>query len=236
MKKLPVVNSPSIGCDLPLLKKKIFFRPFVVREQKALLLAQQSNDEPTIYATIKDVINSCTNGEIDLDQLPVPDLSWLFLQMKIASSGAEQKMGIKCAHCEETIQMLFNLNGAKVENTLKSMQVMLTDSVGIVFRWPTITDYMNAYKAKDSTIAYIFMIVDKIFDETQVYEKKDFTEEEFQDWIENLNDEQILKIKEFIDAIPDIQQEINFKCPHCQKENRKLLEGLHDFFRLDDDQ
>src|SRR5437879_3509784 len=93
---LPIVNAPTLICDLPLSKKKIKYRPFVVREQKVLLLAQESGEDEVIYATIRDVIKACTNGEVDLETLPITDLSWLFLQMKISSSGPEQKFNQDC--------------------------------------------------------------------------------------------------------------------------------------------
>ena len=235
---LPKITGPRIACPLPLSKKKIYFRPMVLREQKNLLLAQQSEDDDTIYETIRDVIQGCTHGEVDLATMPIPDLSWLFLQMKISSAGAEQKITTKCDNkkCGEQIVMVHDLNGAKVDVTGANLKVELTPEIGIIFRWPTIMDYVSAFKSKDSTLKYIFMIVDQVYDADQVYTKDKFTEEEFKIWLEELNDDQIKKIRDFMLAIPELKQELNYKCPHCGHEHRKLLEGLQDFFRLDDDQ
>jgi hypothetical protein len=208
----------------------------VVREQKALMLAQQSEDEDTIYATIREVIRGCTDGQVDLETMPIPDLSWLFLQMKISSAGAEQKISVKCDNCREQILMTHDLNGAKVDTTGANLKIELTPEVGIIFRWPTINDYIQAFKSKDSTLKYIFQIVDQVYDSEQVYTKDSFTEDEFSVWLEELNDEQIKKIRDFMVAIPELRQELNYTCPHCKHEHRKLLEGLQDFFRLDDDQ
>src|SRR5437764_6722854 len=180
---LPKVSTLKIKCDLPLSGKKVFFRPMKVREQKDLLLAQQSEDEDTIYATIREVINQCTFGDVDLETLPLPDLSWLFVQMKISSSGGEQKITVKCDECKEEILMVHDLSAAKVPEPPKNaLRVELTPEVGIIFRWPTIMDYVDAFKSKDVTLKYIFMIVDKVYDADQVYTKSDFTEEEFADW------------------------------------------------------
>jgi hypothetical protein len=233
---LPKLNGPKIACTLPLSNKKIYFRPMVVREQKALMLAQQSEDEDTIYATIREVIRGCTDGQVDLETMPIPDLSWLFLQMKISSAGAEQKISVKCDNCREQILMTHDLNGAKVDTTGANLKIELTPEVGIIFRWPTINDYIQAFKSKDSTLKYIFQIVDQVYDSEQVYTKDSFTEDEFSVWLEELNDEQIKKIRDFMVAIPELRQELNYTCPHCKHEHRKLLEGLQDFFRLDDDQ
>jgi hypothetical protein len=233
---LPKITGPKIACTLPLSGKKVYFRPMVVREQKALMLAQESQDEDTIYATIREVISGCTDGAVDLADMPITDLSWLFLQMKISSSGAEQKISVKCDSCGEPIIMMHNLNDAKVDTSKAKLKIELTPEIGIIFRWPTIMDYVSAFKAKDSTLKYIFMIVDQVYDTDQVYTKDSFTEEEFKVWLEELNDEQIKKIRDFMVAVPELRQELNYTCPHCKHEHRKLLEGLQDFFRLDDDQ
>jgi hypothetical protein len=233
---LPKIIGPKIACTLPLSNKKVYFRPMVVREQKALMLAQQSEDEDTIYATIREVILGCTDGAVDLETLPIADLSWLFLQMKMSSSGAEQKISVKCDECAESIIMVHDLNGASVNSSNTNLTIKLTPEIGIVFRWPTIMDYVAAFKSKDSTLKYIYMIVEQVYDTDQVYKKDSFTEEEFTTWIEELNDSQIKKIRDFMVAVPDLRQELNYTCPHCHHEHRKLLEGLQDFFRLDDDQ
>lgn len=234
---LPKVSTLKIKCDLPLSGKKVFFRPMKVREQKELLLAQQSEDEDTIYATIREVIHSCTFGEVDLDTLPLTDLSWLFIQMRISSVGAEQKISVTCENpeCAKDIPMIHDLNGASVEVPRKdALRVELEPNMGLIFRWPTIMDYVNAFQSKDSTLKYIFMIVDSAYDAEQVYTKNDFTEEEFAKWIEDLDDVQIKKIGDFMASIPELKQELKFNCPHCKHEHRKLLEGLQDFFRLVD--
>jgi hypothetical protein len=233
---LPKLTGPKIACNLPLSGKKIFFRPMIVREQKELLLAQQSQDDDTIYATIRNVIMGCTDGAVDLEEMPIPDLSWLFLQMKIASSGPEQKISVKCDHCKEQILMQHDLSGAKVDTSKANLKIELTPEVGIIFRWPTIMDYVDAFKSKDATLKYIFMIVDQVYDSDQVYTKSMYTEEEFNSWLEELNDAQIAKIRDFMVSIPELKQELNYKCPHCDHEHRKLLEGLQDFFRFDNDQ
>jgi len=132
--------------------------------------------------------------------------------------------------------MQYDLNAASVDTSKANRAVVLTPTIGMTFRWPTIKDYMEAFSAKDSTTKYIYMIVESLYDENQVYTKNDFTEEEFSKWIEELTDDQILKVKEFMDNIPELRQELNYKCPKCDHQHSKLLEGLHDFFRLDDDQ
>jgi hypothetical protein len=236
---LPKVSTLKIKCDLPLSGKKVFFRPMKVREQKDLLLAQQSEDQDTIYETIRGVIHECTFGDVDLETLPLTDLSWLFIQMRISSAGAEQKVAVKCDNpeCGESIPMVHDLNGASVEKPGKdALRVELDSTMGLIFRWPTITDYVNAFQSKDATLKYIFMIVDQAYDAEQVYTKNDFTEEEFEHWLEDLDDRQLKKIADFMSSIPELRQELKFKCPHCQHEHRKLLEGLQDFFRLGDDQ
>lgn len=234
-KPLPYINSPALLCTLPLSKIKVQFRPFVVKEQKALLLAQQSEDEEVIYATIKEVIKSCTNNTVDLEKLPLTDLSYLFLQMKISSSGNDIKFKTTCENieCNSTILIEFDLSLVKIDASKSNLTVALTSTVGVIFKYPTIVESLIG-NIPNNTVNFIASIIEKIYDAESVYDRTDYTELELVDWIENLNDSQLIKIKQFIDEIPELKQELNYKCQKCNKEHRKLLEGLQDFFRNSD--
>ena len=234
-KPLPYINSPALLCTLPLSKIKVQFRPFVVKEQKALLLAQQSEDEEVIYATIKAVISSCTNNTVDLETLPLTDLSYLFLQMKISSSGNDVKFKTGCENemCEATIIIELDLSLVKVDTSKSDLTVKLTQDIGIIFKYPTIVESVIA-NIPNNTTNFIASIIDKIYDAESMYTRDDYTPEELVDWVENLNDVQLIRIQEFIENIPELKQELIYVCPKCNKEHRKLLEGLQDFFRDSD--
>lgn len=233
-KPLPKVSTPTLVLTLPLSKKRIEYRPFVVREQKALLLAQESRDNDTIMATIIDVIKSCSNSTLDPTSIPTADLAYFFVQLRIASVGPEIKFSVVCEHCETTNVINMNLNDIKLTNESFVRDIKLTNDIGITFRLPTIKDVDEIVDAVDKSTALIYRLVETMYDADTVYQKDDYTEEEFADWLGDLNEDQLSQIEKFINSIPELQHPIEFDCYNCKQKNRRLVEGLHSFFRFND--
>lgn len=232
-KKLPVVSAPVMVLQLPVSGKKIKYRPFVIKEQKALLLAQESKDMDTVLETIKEVITSCTNGTLEFTKVPTADLAYFFLQLRIASVGPEVKFSIPCTSCGADNIINMSLNDVKIDASNVKTEIKLTDVVGIKFKLPTVDDALEVDSSDTKSIKMLYSLIEYIYDEDSVYQKSDYTEEEFRDWIENLNDSQVERIREFVDSIPTLKHTLNFNCGTCNAEQSRLLEGLHNFFRLD---
>lgn len=232
-KALPTISHPSLSIELPLSKKKIKFRPFIVREQQVLLLAKESEDPDSIHATITDVLNSCTLGTVDLDDISLCDLSYLFLQMHIASVGPEIALKTVCEDvaCKNDIILNFDLSVVGISEP-PSNKIQLTPDVGMMMRYPTYRDTVELAKMKDDAIAAIYLIFESAFDSSSVYPKSEYTLEEFREWFLSMRDEQIEKVYEFVDKIPDISHDLEYHCPKCKKKHSKRLEGLQTFFRL----
>lgn len=232
-KPLPTVSSPSIVLELPVSKLKVKYRPFVIKEQKALLLAQESNDEQTVLETLKSVIESCSGGTVDFDKVPVADLAYFFIQLRISSVGPEVKFGDSCEKCDTEITLNMSLSDVRIDTSNIITDVKITDDVGVIFRLPTINDSFDTDGADDRSIKMLYALIQQIYDADSVYQKSDYTESEFKDWIESLNDVQVGAIKKFVDSIPELRHELKFTCTNCGHEQSRLLEGLHNFFRFD---
>lgn len=232
-KRLPTVSAPVMVLTLPVSGQKIKYRPFVIKEQKALLLAQESKDAETVLETIKEVISSCTNGTLEFTKVPTADLAYFFLQLRIASVGPEVKFSIPCTECGADNIINMSLNDVKIDASNVKTEIKITDDVGIKFKLPTVDDVLEVDSSDSKSIKMLYSLIDYIYDEDSVYQKSDYTEEEFRDWIENLNDSQVEHIREFIDSIPTLKHTLTFNCSSCNVEQSRLLEGLHNFFRLD---
>lgn len=232
-KKLPTVSAPVMVLQLPVSGQKIKYRPFVIKEQKALLLAQESKDAETVLETIKEVISSCTNGTLEFTKVPTADLAYFFLQLRIASVGPEVKFSIPCTACGADNIINMSLNDVKLDASAVKTEIKITDSVGIKFKLPTVDDALEVDNSDSKSIKMLYSLIEYIYDEDSVYQKSDYTEEEFRDWIENLNDSQVERIREFVDSIPTLKHTLHFNCGTCNAEQSRLLEGLHNFFRLD---
>ena len=229
---LPNVSAPTLTCKLPGSGIKVKYRPFVVKEQKALLLAQQSDDAETIYDTIKSVISSCSNNTVNFEKTSVADLSYFFLQLRIASVGPEVDFVIKCENCSEPIESRLMLDSVKVDASKVKNDVKISPTVGVKFRLPTFDDSFKAASDEDASVDMLYKLIDCIYDDKQVYSKDDYTEEELKDWIMNLNDKQVAAIDEFIKSIPEISHTLDFTCTKCGTKHSRQLVGLRSFFRF----
>lgn len=233
---LPTMQGPVLNCNLPVSNKKIKYRAFNVREQKALMLANESQDADIIYDTVRELVLACTFGELDTSLIPSADVAYFFVQLRIQSVGPELKFSMKCDHCEESVVINYSLETLAVDLKDFKTDVLIADGVGMTFRVPSLADAKLLDTTNpDSVLTMLYNILTMIYDENQVYEKSDYTFEEFKTWIEDFNDDQLDKIYQWVASIPELRHELKFVCNHCHQENSKLLEGLHSFFRLGDD-
>lgn len=241
---LPKLDVPLYEITLPLLNKKVKIRPFLVKEEKILLMAMETQEEDSVLLAIKQIVNNCCVDEIDVDALPILDLEYLFLQLRARSIGEQIDLQYKCNNdikdeegkekkCGHVIKLNFNaleIEPEKDENHNKTIQ--LTDKLGIVMKYPNfkIVERTNKLTEAEMVGKMIVLCVDYIFDENEIYYAKDVSEDELVDFIDSLTREQFLKIQQFFDTIPKLKKELDFKCTKCGYEEKVILEGIQSFF------
>lgn len=233
---LPIIESPKYETKLPSTGNKLIFRPYLVKEEKILMMAIESSDQNQIMQAMKDTVSSCTFGKINPDELPIFDLEYVFLKLRSKSVGEVAKIGIKCESCGESTSNEINLDEIVVKtDNLPSNKIMLTDKIGINLRWPTV-DFVSEMSTKtkedQTSSAYdvIAHCIESIFDDVSVYPTSEQTREEIITFIESLNQAQFQKIQQFIEAMPKLEHEVSFTCKHCKKDNKVMLRGLQSFF------
>jgi T4 bacteriophage base plate protein len=231
-KPLPIISTPTLTCILPLSKEKVTYRPFVVKEQKALLLAQESRDNETIVNTVRDVLYSCSSGTLNYSKIPAGDLAYFFVQLRIASVGSDALINLACTSCEKQVPINLDLSSVKFDTVDINSKIMLTDTVGIIMRMPSVDDAAAFEAAPKETrhVVILNRLFEQIFDNETVYVKDDYTEEEFSSWIDDFNEDMLLKIQAFVDSIPTLKLHLDFDCPHCKEKNSRVLEDLQNFF------
>lgn len=229
---LPILESAKYTTIIPSTKKKIEFRPFLVKEEKILLIAQESNDSEQIVQALKDIISSCTFNKVDVDELATYDLEYLFLQLRAKSVGEIIDLGLKCGHCKSINQAQVDLNAVKVEgaNDKIESKIELTDSIGIVLRPIPVSEIGKVTDKTEDFVKMISLCIESIYDDSNVYHRSDVTEKELFTFIESLNHKQLKKIEDFITNQPKLAYTINYVCATCNKKNVINLEGLQDFF------
>ena len=235
---LPMMKAPLYNVTIPSTKKEVQFRPFLVKEEKALLLAQQSEDPKVMINTLKSMIQSCIVGDIKIDDLATFDYEYLFTQIRAKSVGEIVELIFLCDTCtDEKARANVKLDITKFEVQFQeghTNKIELFDDVGIIMKNPSIDTLDKLEKVQDGDIESIFDVVadciDSIYNTTEVFHIKDQTKQEVLDFLENLTQEQFKKIEQFFLNIPKLKQTIEYDCPVCNKHHVKSMEGLASFF------
>ena len=231
---LPVLESNRYFSDLPVSKEKVEYRPFLVKEQKILLTALESEDSQQINTSILDLLRNCVLNEVDFDKLPVSDIEYLFLQLRIKSVGETSEIGLACANCEELNQQVIQLEDINVDGEIKEDVINLSENISIKFRHPSFKDIPTGINEGEASIDNIFTVmkncVEMITHGDEVFTQDDFDHKELQEFFEQMNTEQFEKIQDFFMDVPRVKYKINFVCKKCGHENERELVGIQDFF------
>ena len=230
---LPKITTPKYSLTIPSSGKKIEFRPFLVKEEKLLLLAQESKNTSDVSKAINEVIDSCTFGKGNLDDLTSFDVEYIFLKLRAKSVGELAEVSVKCKHCDTSNEIEINLDDVEVVKKEElPKKVMITDTIGIVPRYVS-ASAINANvgdDVNDMFSFYVRSVIESIFDENEVYPISQTSKEELDEFINSLNREQMSKIEEIIENAPKLEKEVTFDCVKCKKKNTYVLSGAESFF------
>jgi hypothetical protein len=238
---LPKIDAPVYELELPLSKKNITFRPFLVKEQRNLLMAMESDEKETIEKNVRQVLNNCTITEnIDIDKLPIIDVEYYFINLRARSVGEVVENKYRCENvvdektCNNLMDVSFNLLDIKVEQkeNIKNT-IQLTNKISIKLKYPqfsVISTSGNFENAADMAFNMIIESIESIYDGEQYYYANEAEPGELVDFIESLNQEQFKKIEEFFENLPTLNKKIEVKCKKCGFDHTITAEGLESFF------
>jgi len=238
---LPKIDTPIYEIELPLSKKQIRFRPFLVKEQKNLLMAMESDDSDTIERNIRQVLHNCTLTEnIDIDRLPVVDIEYYFLHLRARSIGEVVEGEYICnnqvedKNCGGKMKASFNLLDIKVETSPDHKDIIqLTSNVSIKLKYPEFS-LVQKLKDKESAVDIAFEVIadsiDYVFDGEQYYYGNETAREEMVQFLESLNQNQFASIETFFDNLPIISKKVEMRCGKCGFNHTLNMEGLESFF------
>ena len=234
---LPKLAAPKFALDIPSTGKRIMFRPFLVKEEKALLMAAQSEDTIDMIDAVKDVISACVQDDtFNVEKIPYFDMEYIFLNIRAKSisevvkleyrhTGGVNYQGIAC---DAVTPVEINLENVKVQhNPEHNNKIQLDDKLGLEMRYPTINDVRMVSDGADE-IEMLAKCIVSVYDEDSVYEPDNL--QDSLEFIESLNNEQFTKIMKFIDTMPKLKHTFGYKCRGCGQEDTVTLEGMSDFF------
>ena len=236
---LPKIATPTYELELPSSGQTIQYRPFLVKEEKLLVIALESDDSKQITTAIKTVIKSCilTKG-IKVEQLPTFDIEYLFLNIRGKSVGEDIEVNIICPDDEETeVKVNINLDDIEVKkNDKHTDKIKVDDSIMMQMKYPSLDQFIknnfdfDDNTAMDQSFDLIASCVDKIFTEEEVWATGDFTKKEMNEFLEQMNSSQFKEIEKFFDTMPKLSHTVKVKNPQTKVESEVVLEGLASFF------
>ena len=237
---LPKINTPTYELTLPSNGKKIKYRPFLVREEKILIMALETEDMKQITKAVLDILNGCilTKG-ITIQSLPSFDIEYLFLNVRAKSVGETIEITITCPDDNETtVNVNVDLDTIKIKKDRKHKNtIKLDDSLSLKLRYPSMDSFIeNNFESTEesndvkNTLKMITSCIDLIYNEEESWSGSDSTQKELEEFIEQLNTKQFQMIENFFSTMPKLSHTIKVKNPNTNVESTVLLEGLAAFF------
>ena len=233
---LPVINeTPKYTLTIPSTKKKVTFRPFLVKEQKVLLMSVESNSKESMIRAIADTVKACVEERIDVDTLATFDLEYMFAQIRAKSVGETSEIYLACTECGEANEVIVNVENAKVDAPKAPPTIKLNDRYSLKLKYPNYNDLIPLLKDEEVRISTMYAALSLaslgvlMTDEEQILFADEPLEERSK-FLDNLNPEQFQKILDFVQNLPKLKDTAKFKCGKCEHQNEQLLEGLEDFF------
>ncbi len=238
---LPKIATPSYELELPSTGKTIEYRPFLVKEEKLLVIALESQDTKQITNAIKAVIRSCVlTKSVKVEDLPTFDIEYLFLNIRGKSVGEDIDVKIICPDDEKTeVNINVNLDDIKVQKSKgHSKKIKLDKNLMMELKYPSLNEFVKSNfdpndlnrSAMDQSFDLISTCIDKIYDQDEVWVAADCTKKEIKDFIESMNSAQFKQIENFFETMPKLSHTIKVTNPKTKVENEVVLEGLASFF------
>ena len=238
---LPKLDVPMYEIELPVSKTKIKYRPFLVKEQRNLLMAIESSESVTIQQNIRDILNNCTVTEgIDIDSLPIIDIEYYFLNLRAKSVGEVVEARYRCNNevegkeCGNIMEKDINLLELKVDmNGEVNPEIQLTSNITIKMKYPEfgiVRDSLELNDLTDVTFNMIANSIEYIYDGEQFYYAREAQPGEMLEFVEGMNQEQFAKVENFFNNLPRLKETVKLKCSKCGFDHTIEVEGLENFF------
>ena len=232
---LPTMDLPTYELVVPSNKKKIKFRPFLVKEEKVLLMALETDDEKNIKNAVFELLKACISTRIKLENLASFDLEYIFLNIRAVSVGEIVQMNVTCQDDEKT-QVKYNLNLTDVNVIFPKghdSKIMLTDTLGVIMKYPSFDGFVQGQFTDNKEFDVIKVVaesIDQIFEGEEVYDESTTSKKEFVQFVEGLTSPQLEKIQIFFETAPRLEHSFKVTNPNTGKESEYSLRGLQSFF------
>lgn len=231
---LPKLSTPKYMAKLPSTGKEVEFRPYQVKEEKMLMMAGESKDDRQIMGAMKELIEACTFGAVNLDKMAMFDVEYLFIKLRSKSVGETTKLGLNCNKCDTKNDLVVSLDDVQVKvNADLNSKIELADGVGITMKYPNINDMMDLGGDMDDVDKMMGMVrasIDTIYTSEEVFNVKEQSTQEVDDFIDSLTSKQFSDIREYLEEMPAAEINVDYECTSCGAKNEQVVKGTANFF------
>ena len=234
---LPQVNTPTYELAVPSTDKKLKYRPFLVKEEKILMIAMEAQEQSGIIDAVKQIVKACTFEKFDIAKAPMFDVEYIFLNIRAKSIGEISTIRLRCPDDNETlVETQIDLTKVEVEMPEgHTNKIELTEEMGMIMTYPTLdsfAEYDGTVVNATNMIDIIALCITQIYDKKgeEIFEAKDSTKQELIDFVEQLNSNQFKDVQKFFDTMPKLTHTVEIENPKTKKKSKVTLAGLNDFF------
>jgi hypothetical protein len=236
---LPRLNESSqYELNIPSTGEQLKYRPFLIKEQKLLLIAYEAQDQKQIISAILNCVANCTDNAKDVNKLSTFDVDYIFTKIRSKSVGEVTNVSIKCKSCKHENEIKINLDNIELDGSVKPNNIKITEDISLKMKYPTYHDFITNEKIivnEGSTTTEILFemltsCIDSVMTEAEHIALRDEPKEEIERFINSLTAEQFSAVRAFVDKIPKMILDIEYNCESCNKTHKHTLEGLRDFF------
>jgi len=230
---LPKLNtSPQYSCKIPSTKEVVSYRPYLVKEEKVLMIAFETGDQKEALNAIVNTLDACIQNEINVSALTTFDIEYLFTQIRSKSVGESATVLLKCSSCDHKNERSIDIGSIDVSTSELSNVIELTDSVSVEMKYPSYVDIQSSDLTGDElTVGFnlVATCINAILTEEERVSSSDTSKEELMDFIESMTQGQFRKLGEFLEAMPAMIHTETFACEGCGEQNSVTLKGMQDF-------
>ena len=231
---LPKLETPVYTLNLPSTDEEIKFRPFLVKEQKRIMMAQESENIDEVIDTMNQMISDCTFNKIDTNKLAMFDAEYIFLQIRSKSVGSKVELNVTCPDDKETKVPhtidLDEINVAMFDD--HTNEVQLTENIKVIFKYPLLSSFTK-YSTKSSTADMMFKLIEECIDEVhfkeEITNRVDMSDKDLTEFIESLSTDQFMQLTKFFETMPRLRHKIEVKNPKTEVTSEVMLEGIQSF-------
>jgi hypothetical protein len=237
---LPKISYPTFDIFLKSLNRKVKFRPFLVKEEKLLLMAKEADDLPSLLDTVKQIVSNCCIDDVNIDDLPLFDIELIFIHLRLKSVGENLELTYKCENivenepCGASMSFEIDLNAVTVEEPEEhTNKIMITEDIGVMLKYPSLRISASMAAQVDSIeniVDLIYEHLDYVFDDTSKYDAESITKEELYEFLGSISIDQLEPFKTFFSTLPYVKAEKDVTCGKCNFQHKIVVRGIDDFF------